>query len=148
MTEWVTIKVPEEVRDKAKGDPRPYHEILEAGLEWGNLAPAQLLDKVESMAEDDDTALEFSDVLTVVSNNHSREWINDRIVDGEDETQDTPSEVIERLERIETAQGGTVSDALELADGGMNELLEEIRKAVELAEQARDNTDQIKRRMQ
>lgn len=32
MTEWVTIKVPAETRDKARDDPRTYEEILQDGL--------------------------------------------------------------------------------------------------------------------
>jgi len=33
VTEWVTIKVPAETRDKARDDPRTYEEILQAGLQ-------------------------------------------------------------------------------------------------------------------
>ncbi len=32
-TEWVTIKIPEEIRQEAKADSRTYGEIMQAGLE-------------------------------------------------------------------------------------------------------------------
>jgi len=30
--EWVTVKIPEHVRDQARDDPRTYGEIMRAGL--------------------------------------------------------------------------------------------------------------------
>jgi hypothetical protein len=36
MTNWVTIKIPETTRDKAKNDSRTYEEIMKAGLESDN----------------------------------------------------------------------------------------------------------------
>jgi hypothetical protein len=31
-TEWITIKIPEEIRDEARDDPRTYGEIMDSGL--------------------------------------------------------------------------------------------------------------------
>jgi len=32
-TNWVTVKLPEETRDKAQNDPRTYGEVMEVGLQ-------------------------------------------------------------------------------------------------------------------
>jgi predicted CopG family antitoxin len=61
------------------------------------------------------------------------------------ETGDIDSEeIMHKLEQIEGAQADTVSEALQLADIGLADLQDDIRKVQEMAEQARDNTDEIK----
>lgn len=55
--EWVTIKLPKEIRDKAREDPRTYGQIMQAGLENEPFAEnavdvdelaSQLADRVET----------------------------------------------------------------------------------------------------
>jgi len=46
--------------------------------------PRSRLKAIESEALNEESPLELSDLLTVVSNHKSREWINDVITDGEE----------------------------------------------------------------
>jgi len=46
--EWVTVKIPECVRDTARDDPRTYGEIMRAGLDDGQEPDASDMGGVES----------------------------------------------------------------------------------------------------
>jgi len=56
VTEWVTIKVPAETRDKARDDPRTYEEILQAGLSSetpnGEEIPPGFTDKMDATGQE------------------------------------------------------------------------------------------------
>jgi len=45
--EWVTIKIPEETRDKAKEDSRTYGEVMEDGLRSDNTTTTEVVDAQE-----------------------------------------------------------------------------------------------------
>lgn len=49
-TKWVTIKIPKEVRDEARPDPRTYGDIMLDGLEAGDDTTAPDVDS-EKLAE-------------------------------------------------------------------------------------------------
>lgn len=64
MTEWVTIKIPETIRDDAREDDRTYGEIMEAGLDQG---PAKGAPENPWNAGDDinDVLAEFNGPVTL-----------------------------------------------------------------------------------
>jgi len=52
MTNWVTIKIPEEIRDDAREDSRTYAEIMQAGLkEEHNSLDAEREELIEDIRE-------------------------------------------------------------------------------------------------
>lgn len=57
-TEWVTVKIPEEVRDAAREDERTYGEVMEAGLDAEGTHGTEVY-----QVGDDDPAMQFDEVL-------------------------------------------------------------------------------------
>jgi hypothetical protein len=56
--EWVTIKVPQAVRDEARDDPRTYGQVLRAGLEHepfgGSITDADVERLIDTIAAEAD----------------------------------------------------------------------------------------------
>lgn len=50
--EWVTIKIPEDVRDDAREDPRTYEAIMRDGLDDGDYPADELTLDVDDLASE------------------------------------------------------------------------------------------------
>lgn len=86
MTEWVTIKIPKQIRDDAREDSRTYGEIMQAGLNDDRVTTTG--DDPLAMYED------FREVVTDVVQESLEAW--------EPGTKDNPIDE-ERLDRLEDA---------------------------------------------
>ena len=73
MTNWVTIKVPEEARDKAREDPRTYGEILEAGCETATSTETE--QTPERIAQEVANALDMAAFNGALSDEQANELI-------------------------------------------------------------------------
>jgi len=60
-------------------------DAVRARLRGGGEPPSKILRRVERLAEAEDSALGYGDVLTVVQNNRPNGWITDRLVPAEKE---------------------------------------------------------------
>jgi len=114
-TEWKTIRVPKDVYENAK------ERKEEHGVTWGQYVNPHAWHSVF-----DEPQETLSTDVTI-----------DAMIEAD--KQDV-QEIKEQLDRIETAQGGTVSESLDIADGALSELRQEVRKLQELVEQVPEQT--------
>lgn len=101
--EWVTIKIPEDIRDDARDDPRTYGEIMEAGLDGDTPGPKSYLEPDVNIAPD---------VLA--------EALSESLGDVDAEL---PDDIREQLDRIEAAATTTESRTLQIEN-----VLEELHR--------------------
>lgn len=114
-TEWKTIRVPKDVYEDAKSRKQE-HDVT-----WGEYVNPHAWHTVFDEPQEAPTTDVSVDAMI------------------EADKQDV-QEIKEQLDRIETAQGGTVSESLDIADGAFSELRQEVRKLQELVEQVPEQT--------
>jgi len=57
-TNWVTVKIPETVRNKARDDERTYAEIMEDGLAYGDVPSETDLEDLKERYKKAEVAME------------------------------------------------------------------------------------------
>lgn len=110
-TEWKTIRVPKDVYQDAKARKEEHN------VTWGEYVNPHAWHSVfqEPQETPDNPELVKSDAP------------------------DT-DEIMRKLEQIESAQANTVGESLEIADGSLSELRQEVRKLQELVETVPEKT--------